>query len=339
MAVKKRTTPPKAVSGTKRPRKSAQPPRRSRLKRYLLTALLLSGGALLALGSTYYFGSFATRAKLNQAAMCCLNTLRTSAWTPRPVACVFDELYDAVPSSEGFIVESGELGRSGSPFLAGIPQSRKALRLLKNKSYINLYDETERQSRCIAFRIGDTPHEQATPPETYYEDPRVKPVRASEMALPEWLPTPIAPDEALAGEFGTEGASETHLTTNLAPMPKRFAEGIWQDAMRTVAKDYPKRFGEVWVYVGPAYRKESSKLASGIPMPDAFYIIAFDLTDSGGLRAISFLIPTDSSPKTRLGDCLSSIRQIEQLTGLRFLPEVGFDVRDALSTWISPNLW
>lgn len=339
MAVKKRATKKKAAKKSATPRRSAKKKKQPRLKKFLLLALACAFFLFLALGATYYFASFETRAKLNQPIMRTLNTVRLPSWMPRPIAWVFDNLYDTLPSSEGLLVDGGELGRSDAPILAGMPQSRKAVRVLNNNSYINLYDEKGRQSLCLALRLSDTLRQKVKSTEDYYEDPRVAPLRASEMTFGQWSPHPIAPAKTLAGEYGATGASEAHLTTNLAPMTEAYAEGIWKDAMKRVAEQYPKRFGEIWIYMGPAYRKQSSKLSSGILIPDAFYLVAFDLTESGGLRAISFLIPTETTPGTSLADCLTSIGTIEQMTGLQFLPELSFDARDVLETWVSPNLW
>jgi endonuclease G, mitochondrial len=339
MAVKKRATKKKTARKSASPRKGAKQKTPSRLKQFLFLAGACLCVIALWLTGAYYFGSFETRAKVNHQTMRALNTVRTPAWIPHPISVVFDRIYDAVPSSEGMVVEGGELGRSDSSILAGIPQSRKAMRVLNNTSYINLYDEKERQTLCIAFRVSDGPDKKATISSELFEDPRVSAVRASEMRLGKWVPTPIAPPIALAKEFGPIGADEAKLTTNCAPMPQNYAAGIWDDAMTTIAEHYPKRFGELWIYTGPAYRKESSKLSSGILIPDAFYIIAFDLTDSGGLRALSLLIPTVAKPNTNLSECITSINQIEQVTGLQFLPEIGFDSRELLNTFVSPNLW
>ena len=108
--------------------------------------------------------------------------------------------------------------------------------------------------------------------------------------------------------------------------------------MHEFTQRYPKRFDEVWVYLGPVYLTESSKLGSDICLPDAFYVIALDLTDEGGLRALALLIPTDAESKN-LNDYLSSIAQIEKLTGLQFLPELDLSIRDTIGNYVSPVVW
>jgi endonuclease G len=121
-------------------------------------------------------------------------------------------------------------------------------------------------------------------------------------------------------------------------MTVAYAEGVWKKAMRELTERYPKRFGEVWLYLGPVYGSESSKPGSGIALPEAFYAIVFDLTDKGGLRALALLIPADAQSKN-LNDYLSSITEIEKLTGLQFLPELDFSIRDTIGNYVSPSVW
>ena len=158
------------------------------------------------------------------------------------------------------------------------------------------------------------------------------------MTFGKWLPQPIAPAKALIGQHGKRGAIDAQLATNYVPMTETYAYGVWRKVMHEFTQRYPKRFGEVWVYLGPAYLPESSKFGSGISLPDAFYIIALDLTDEGGLRALALLIPTDAESKN-LNDYLSSIAQIEKLTGLQFLPELDFSIRDTIGNYVSPVVW
>ena len=145
----------------------------------------------------------------------------------------------------------------------------------------------------------------------------------------------MATAKSLIGQHGERGAIDTQLTTNYAPMTETYAEGVWRKVIHEFTQRYPKRFTEAWVYLGPAYLTESSKFGSGISLPDAFYIIALDLTNEGGLRALALLIPTDAESKN-LNNYLSSIAQIEKLTGLQFLPELDFSIRDTIVNYVSP---
>ena len=327
---KKRSAQGKATS------KSRNRPNHSHWLRKLLVRLSI---AILAIGGIYYFSSFEIRAKMERVASSAINSSRTHGAMPALVAPIFDSLYDAIPSSGGMVVEGGELGRDlETPFLAGMPNSRMPIRPLLQPSYINLFNERSQQTACIAIRLDDTKRKKADTDGSLQIDARIPRLSAQAMTLGEWRPQPIAPAEALIGQHGDRGAIDARLATNYAPMTEVFADGVWKKVMHEFTQRYPKRFGEVWVYLGPAYLPETPNFSSAISLPDAFYIIAFDLTDEGGLRALALLIPTDAESEN-LNDYLSSIAEIEKLAGLQFLPELDFSIRDTIGDYVSPTVW
>lgn len=326
----------RAKKKTKRA-KTKQANKPSLLWRLALLIALTIGG----LSATYYFGSFELRTQMEHLAIKTIDTMRSPEQMPRPVVQLLNTAYDAIPESEGLVVEGGEIGHDDLPFIAGIPTSKHALRVLHNHSYINLFNEQERQAQCIAFKLDDKAKQPASDtkaPEEFFEDTRIKQLRASDMQAAQWSPTPIAPPSALAKEYGTEGGNEARLTTNLVPMDETFANGVWQRLIQELTEEYPRRFGEIWIYLGPVLRPESSKLSSGIPIPDGFYAIAFDLTEDGGLRAIAFIIPQDAT-ELKLSTYLTTIKQIEQYTGLQFLPDLDYSAREGLENFQSPRIW
>tara|TARA_B100000886_G_scaffold225669_1_gene157196 strand:+ start:217 stop:1119 length:903 start_codon:yes stop_codon:yes gene_type:complete len=294
----KRKTSKKQTSRGKAASKSRN---RSNHPHWLRKLLVRLSIALLVIGGIYYFSSFEIRAKMERVALSIINTPRTHGAMPTLITPIFDSLYDTIPSSGGMVVEGGELGRDqDSPFLAGIPNCRMPIRTLLQSSYINLFNERNQQSACIAIRLDNTKRKKAN--------------------------------------TGDSLQIDAQLATNFAPMTETYAEGVWRKVMHEFTQRYPKRFGEVWVYLGTAYLTESSRFGSVISLPDAFYIIALDLTDEGGLRALALLIPTDAKSKN-LNDYLTSIAQIEKLTGLQFLPELDFSIRDTIGNYVSPVVW
>ena len=334
-SAKKKTKKKRSARG-KATSKSRNRPNHSHWLRKLLVRLSI---AILAIGGIYYFSSFEIRAKMERVASSIINSSRTHGAMPALVAPIFDSLYDVIPSSGGMVVEGGELGRDlGTPFLAGMPNSRMPIRPLLQPSYINLFNERNQQTACIAIRLDDTKRKKADTDGSLQIDARIPRLSAQAMTLGEWLPQPIAPAKALIGQHGERGAIDARLATNYAPMTEAYADGVWKKVMHEFTQRYPKRFGEVWVYLGPAYLPESSNFGSAISLPDAFYIIAFDLTDEGGLRALALLIPTDAESQN-LNDYLSSIAEIEKLSGLQFLPELGFSIRDIIGEYVSPTVW
>jgi endonuclease G len=331
MAAKKRANKKSSARGQKKQRKRG-------MSRFSKLAFLL----LVAIGAcsaAYHFGSFTVRTQMEHIALQSISAARSPDWLPRPMTRLLNLAYDQIPGSEGLVVEGGEIGHDDSPFIAGLPESKLPIRILRNQSYSNLFDPKQRLTTCVALQLSPDDSGSASTPSNYFEDPRIESLRAADMQLGQWLPKPIAPANALANTYGDAGANEAHLTTNLAPMSEAFYNGIWQQLMYEITVTYPKRFGQTWIYLGPVIERQSSaKLNSGIPIPNSFYAIVFNLTEIGGLRAIAFLLPQDQ-PSAKLSHCITSIAQIEQQTGLRFLPDVEFHARKVLGTFVSPQLW
>jgi endonuclease G len=337
MAVKKRSKNRTALArkrSTPREKKAAGNPWKKRLLHFCGLLLLV----VTAISATYYFGSFGLRSKIERTAIKSIHLIRSPEIMPRPITRLLNVAYDAIPESRGLVVEGGELGHDESALIAGLPRCKEPILVLHNTSSINLFSERERQARCIALVFDTQEQQKAKIPGSFFEDPRVKQLRASDMLSGQWKPHTIAPSKALARQFGLVGANEACLVTNLAPMTEAFANGLWARLMEELTESYPRRFGQVWVYLGPVMHKKSSKLSTGIPIPDGFFAIAFDLTDTGGLRAIAFLVPQDGTDK-KLGHYISSIARIEELTGLKFLPDVDFNAREVLGASVSPQLW
>ncbi|HAV14510.1 MAG TPA: hypothetical protein DCX06_13620 [Opitutae bacterium] len=325
-------------------KKSAKQRKKPKQERGIFAGLLrgcfiLSILCIVAVGAIYYFASFETRERMDGYAKQTLNKFREAESMPNLLVGILDTLYDTVPSSEGLIVDGGELGRDNGPFLAGIPQTRIPVRLLHNTAYVSLFNEVDNQPICVAFKLIDENHATNTSPASGTSDPRVPSLQLSDLQSSNWQATPLAPPRALANTYSDKGGYEAMLLTNFVPIKQGLANTLWQDAMTEVAIRYPKRFDEVWIYAGPAYHKQRKQLSSGVPLPDALYVIAFDLTDSGGLRAIAFWIPTNATNGTKLSNCITSIAYIQNQTGIQFLPELGFDSKDLLQNWVSPTLW
>ncbi|MGJ8639916.1 MAG: DNA/RNA non-specific endonuclease [Opitutaceae bacterium] len=295
---------------------------------------------VIGLVAVYALGSVETRSRFHDQAITLLNPLRTANWMPSPIAAVMDSLHDQIPSSEGFIVDGGELGRDASPFIAGIPLCKIPIKALHNSSYINLFDNSRRQTVCVAYRLDSAVSRNDTEgAEQFILDPRVPDLTLHETNENGWRPQALAPTEALTEAFGSKGKRESMLASNCVPLSDNFHDGVWAPLVRKVTTHYVKRFDEIWIYSGPIYKSSKPKVSGELPTPDALYLIVFDLTELGGLRALSFIVPTNADKDVPLSDHLSSIEMIQNATRLQFLPDIGYDAKDALTKWQSPRLW
>ena len=309
------------------------------LKRTVFTICLLLCLSIAALIGVYFFGPFERRTQIEAFAGEQLYALRSADWMPGFGDRLLATIEDGLPGEDGYAVDAGELGRDGAHVLAGIPLAHKPHKILENSSYLTLYDAIDRQPLCVALRLtNDRAAKIPAAEPTRRVDPRTPTPSPQTMQRGEWLDFPLTPLKALAREHGETGVKEANLTSNLVPMRKPFADKIWQPLLRRLSIEYPKRFDEVWLCLGPIYEGKISKLPSGVPLPDAYFAIVFDQTDAGALRTISFVVPSDAS-RNDPASFISSIGKIESLTGLQFLPELRPHTRRGLAEWTSLRLW
>ena len=88
---------------------------------------------------------------------------------------------------------------------------------------------------------------------------------------------------------------------------------------------------------GAIYDQHEEKLKAGNEIPDAFYKIVVD-EYNGNLRALAFLIPETAS-KQNYGDFLTSIDQIERLSGIDFFSELDDESENRFESWVARKVW
>ena len=129
---------------------------------------------------------------------------------------------------------------------------------------------------------------------------------------------------------------------NVFPQDGDLNGRLWEDIEDDIAgqaKDrvvsdegYAGRLLAITAIAGPIYETASRSLPSGIPVPDACFYVIYDLDEATDrFRARAYVIPNQAGltgPATRYA---ATIRQIEALTGLDFMPEGGAEV-DVLET-------
>lgn len=312
---------------------------RSRLRRGLLAVVGLLAVTASALALLYVFSPIERRATLEAFAFRQLHALRTAGYLPAPATAWIARVEDQIPGSSGFGVDAGELDFSEPHVLAGLPLSRREHSLLRNTSYLNRFDEAARRPACVLLQLtSDASGYAPDAPAPRYDDTRVRTHPPQALQLGKWRDVSLAPATALARQHGEAGLREANLSSALVPMPGDFAARLWEPLVHELSLRYPRRFDEVWLAFGPIYRETHAKTAAGVPLPDAYFAIALDLTEAGALRAISFILPADATG-TDWTQYLSPMATIETLTGLQFLPELRPHTRQSLVQWQPTRLW
>jgi len=131
--------------------------------------------------------------------------------------------------------------------------------------------------------------------------------------------------------------------SNVVPQKPSLNRIIWRELEEKISSEYLKKFIELWIITGPIYYKTSPDrfLESGIRIPDAFFKIIFDLDEkkAGKYRVLGFLVEQDDQYDPSFKSYLTSIDNLEDLTGFDFFSELEDQVEEALESRFPKKIW
>jgi endonuclease G len=148
----------------------------------------------------------------------------------------------------------------------------------------------------------------------------------------------MAPNYAIAICYGSDAQLETFRMSNILPQKPNLNRRVWERLEREEVKTYAQRFKTVWVIDGPIFDATPSRLRSGVAVPRACYKIIIQ-EEHGQPRMLAFVMPQDATGSEKLGFFLTSVRKIEDETGLDFLNELPREMQDRVETVQAPQMW
>jgi endonuclease G len=138
---------------------------------------------------------------------------------------------------------------------------------------------------------------------------------------------------------------ESFLLSNAAPQVGiGFNRHIWSYLERAV-RGWVEQRGALTVITGPIFAVENDTVKyevvgeSHVAVPTGFFKIVVDANDSGNIQALAFNLPNESLSGRDYSEFLTSIDNIEILTGLDFLSALPDDVENALEAQTATSVW
>ena len=117
--------------------------------------------------------------------------------------------------------------------------------------------------------------------------------------------------------YSAQAMSESFFLTNMMPQDPGNNRGIWKYTEEYV-RFWADNYGEVYVISGPLYTANATKtIGNGVRVPDYVWKIVIDPKRS---RAITFLFPNQKLDAKQLDSYISTISEIEYLTGINISP-------------------
>lgn len=129
-------------------------------------------------------------------------------------------------------------------------------------------------------------------------------------------------------EFSKEAYYETFLTSNITPQRHDFNAGVWNRLEQKV-RYWAKKYDGVFIVTGGVLKDKMGSIGTeNVTVAESFYKIVYD--QSGGeVRMLAFLMNHKESNRP-LYEFVTSVDQIENLTGIDFFPELDDEVEARL---------
>lgn len=218
---------------------------------------------------------------------------------------------------------------------AGIPKPTTfpySITVLTNKAFLVGYCEKKRNPIWGCYRLFKVANLQAPErPKAFKTDSRTRSgVKSSDYTSSGYDRGHLAgPNYGIAICFGKEAQEETFYMTGITPQRPKMNRDIFENMERLEIRDYAQRFETIWIIAGTIFDENIEALKSGVEIPDACFHVVLDECD-GKPRALAFLIPQNVTGKENLSTFLTSVDEIERLSGLELLSDLPDDIEEKL---------
>lgn len=138
-------------------------------------------------------------------------------------------------------------------------------------------------------------------------------------------------------KFSKFAHDETFLTSNISPQNHGFNAGVW-NRLEQKTRYWATKYKKLYVVTGGVLNNASKTIGSEkVTVPNYFYKIILDYQEPE-IKAIAFLVPHKESNKA-LYQFVTSIDEIENLTGIDFFPELEDAVENKLEKSSNYTKW
>ena len=212
---------------------------------------------------------------------------------------------------------------------------------LVNPGFVVGYSEWHGVPRWVAYRADPPPgHRLQRRPAQFEPDPRTLRcrlgwhcVRHESYRGSGFDRGHMAPNFLIGTRYGPEAQRATFLLSNVAPQRPQLNQGSWQRLEAVEADRFAPNSRVLWVVVGPVFDENPPRFSpEWIAIPRAFFRIFWGEDEEGRRRALAFLMPQDTPPQADLRAYLTTVRAIEQATGIDFFPDLPTQEQERLET-------
>lgn len=226
---------------------------------------------------------------------------------------------------------------AGNPEPTEYPNS---ITVLYNEGYVSGYDEIRGAPAWVAYRVFHIEEYLTHPrPSRFLIDDRTQNrVSHDDYTNSGYDRGHMAPNFAIVTRFGQQAQRETFYMTNIIPQKPSLNRQWWQRLERLIARDYSERYDEVWVLTGPIFKETGNWLNDKVKVPSHNYKI-IKVQKDGDLHMKAFIVHQEVGSSEPHVTYLTSVRSIEELTGLNFNPLFNHAFADSIESVTVEQMW
>lgn len=230
----------------------------------------------------------------------------------------------------------------------GIPQAKDAhiehwTRIFRNDAYMVGYSDLKANPLWVVYRLSAQNEDRYSlkRPDTFQRDWRLF-----------WLIGPeeythsgydrghMAPNDAIASQYGANAQVETFLMSNVTPQKPSLNQKIWKRLEKMEQETFLKKVSTLWVYTGPLFEGKTQYLRhSYVEIPTAFYKVYVGIDAQNHLHALAVILPQNAQENDAIERYIVSIDEVERRSGFDLFKQLDDAVAKKLEATIETSFW
>ncbi len=210
--------------------------------------------------------------------------------------------------------------------------------LIQHTYFTLSYSETNRQAEWVAYNLTpESINGSQERTDNFRIDPKVRnnPVGSGDYSGSGYDRGHLCP----AGDMklNLTSMSETFYMSNMSPQNPSFNRGIWE-TLESRVRTWALEKNGVYVVTGPILKNICGTIKNGtISVPCSYYKIVFK--DNGNEKIAIALILSNQGSSSSLKSFVTSIDNIEALTGIDFFSSLSDDIENKIESTINTSSW
>jgi len=220
-------------------------------------------------------------------------------------------------------------------------------KILKREGFTVSYNKTSKTPNWVAWHL--------TKAHTYGRFQRNEQM----FSIDEDVPTPRATDNdyynsrydrghlcpAGDNKWDKEALRQSFLFTNICPQNHGLNKNAWND-LEIQCREWARQYGAIDIVCGPIYRNVKDYKSppaslktigrNKVWVPDAFFKVI--LCRKGQPKALAFIYENRGGTQ-RMEDCLTTVDEVERLTGIDFYPALADNIENKVEAESNYNEW